>query len=276
MFDKLGREINHLRISLTNKCNLDCFYCHKEGNNSNQNNDPEISTQKIYDLLDEAKLSGVKTIKFTGGEPLLRKDIFEIIKYSENQFKIGITTNGSCLEESAQKLFDSGLRNINVGCDAVSEILPKNLVKLKSGIIKAKKTGLNVKLNMVLLNGINNNEISGMISFCKNNELNLQLIELIKFDTFLDYEKYYYSLEGMEDFLSKNADSVEIRKMQDRKRFLYDNNYIEIIRPRQDFCKSCNKIRVNSNGKYKPCLMKDTVTNSLKLALNARDYYGYD
>lgn len=280
MIDKKNREIDHLRVSLTNKCNLDCFYCHKEGNGVT--NDEMITSEVMY-LLKVARESKLNSIKFTGGEPLLRDDIIQIIKKSKDLgfIDIGITTNGTLLDHYATELYEAGLRRINIGCDSMTNILPKNAESLKNKIKAAQNAKLNVKLNMVALKGVNHHEIVDMIKFSLHNKLNLQLIELVKYHN-NDYEKHYYSLNDWEKYLSKHADNIVKRKMQNRKRYFFGNNYIEIIKPSKDFCSACNKIRVTSNGKLRQCLMNSSKVidfkdhNSFKTAIKSRDFYGYD
>jgi GTP 3',8-cyclase len=280
MLDKKKRDVDHLRVSLTNKCNLDCFYCHKEGNGVTND---EMITSEVMHLLKVARESNINSVKFTGGEPLLRDDIIHIIKKSkELDFKdIGITTNGTLLNHYATELYDAGLRRVNIGCDSMTATLPKNVETLKNKIFAAKNAGLNVKLNMVALKGVNHNEISDMIKFSLENKLNLQLIELVKFHN-NDYEKHYYSLDHWEKYLSQHADNIVKRKMQNRKRYFFGENFVEIIKPSKNFCSACNKIRVTSNGKLRQCLMNSSKVidfndhNSFKTAIKSRDFYGYD
>ncbi len=278
MMDAAGRKVDHLRISLTSRCNLDCFYCHKEGN---QDIGDEMSFQQVCYTLREAEKAGIRSIKFTGGEPLLRSDIIDIIGYacSLGFEDIGLTTNGTLLDRYADVLYDAGLRRVNIGCDSLAGILPKNTEKLEKGIIAAKSTGLGVKLNMVVLNGINDKQVDGMIGFCTTHSINLQLIELIECEN--GYERYFYSLEDWENMLSKRADKVVVRDMQRRKRFFLGDIFIETVRPRKEFCKGCNKIRITADGRIRPCLMKSTGIidfdgrHSLEAVCRMRDKYGY-
>ena len=120
-----------------------------------------------------------------------------------------------------------------------------------------------------------------MIKFTLENKLNLQLIELVKFHK-NNYDKHYYSLENWEKYLYIHADNIVKRKMQNRKRYFFGENFIEIIKPSKNFCSACNKIRVTSNGKLRQCLMNSSKVidfndhNSFKTAIKSRDFYGYD
>ncbi len=278
MIDLTGRKIDHLRISLTNRCNLDCFYCHREGNGDSAG---EMDTAKVKRVLDEARASGIRTIKFTGGEPLLRSDLFEIIGHSRSLgfSDISLTTNGTLLDEYSVSLKAAGLERVNIGCDSLTGVLPKNLERLTSGILSAKDAGLGVKLNMVVLKGINENEVMSMLGFCMGSSVNLQLIELVECDS---YDKYFFSLEGIEKLLSARADEIMTRDMQRRKRFVIGDVFVETVRPSREFCEKCNKIRMTADGRIRQCLMKDTGIidftgrDSIEITARTRDGYGYD
>lgn len=272
MIDQLGRKIDHLRLSVTARCNLDCFYCHGEGNVSME----EMSFCEIKKILQDAAESGITTIKVTGGEPLLREDISEIVGEIKRLGMVpALTTNGTLLEEHVPSLKEAGLTKINIGCDSLTGILPKNIERMKKGILAAKDVGLDVKINMVAIKGINIDQIEEMLEFCKANSVNLQLIELI------NNAEHFYSLSDIENRLKKDSESVEIREMQNRKRFHMGRIFVETVRPDRDFCRACNKLRVRADGRLMPCLMKDAAidfkgSGSIENACNARDGYGYD
>jgi len=268
MKDALGRDINHLRISLTDQCNLRCFYCHREGNTDCK----EMSTEEVFDVLKKAKKAGIRTIKYTGGEPLLRNDIIQIVNKTKNMgFDVSMTTNGTMLSIYAKKI--AGMR-VNIGCDTLTESLPKNIELLKKGLNASKKHNLKVKLNMVVLKGINDHEIQDMLEFCITNQVNLQLIELIDIGNNI-YNKYFQSLDDTENELERLSDKISIRKMQNRKRYHVGSIFVELVRPNKKFCTKCNKLRITSSGKIKPCLMNDTTVSTFTEACKARDEYGY-
>ena len=184
--DRFNRPIISLRLSITNRCNINCLYCHHDGM---MPSNEEMTPDEIYKILNIAKNIGVKKIRFSGGEPLIRKDIVEIIKKTSSlDFKdISITTNGTFLKKHAKDLYNAGLNRINVSFDTLNpktyeKITSKNYLNAaKEGILKAVDVGLNpVKINMVLMKGINENEVMDMFNFSKKNGLILQLIELMK------------------------------------------------------------------------------------------------
>ncbi|MCL2116485.1 MAG: GTP 3',8-cyclase MoaA [Methanobrevibacter sp.] len=267
--DRFNRPIISLRLSITNRCNINCLYCHHDGM---MPSNEEMTPDEIYKILNVAKNIGVKKIRFSGGEPLIRKDIVEIIeKTSSLDFKdISITTNGIFLKKYAEKLFNAGLNRINVSFDTLNpktyeKITSKDYLKeAKEGILKAVDVGLNpVKINMVLMKGINENEVMDMFNFSKKNGLILQLIELMKSENCDDNsfsEEYHFNMGPLEKDLERIATSIKTRKfMQNRKKYFIDNGEIEVIRPMDNtkFCENCTRLRITPEGKIKPCLLRN-------------------
>ena len=284
MIDPQNREVTHLRISLTQNCNLNCMYCHREGQ---ENSDKELTVGVIKKMVEEFAELGIKRVKLTGGESLLREDILDIVRVIASTpgiEELSMTTNGYLLPKLALPLKQAGLNRVNIGCDSLTSILPKNMRSVLPGIEAARKVELTpIKLNMVVLKGINDHEIGDMIEFAKQQKIILQLIELISLNQEKGfYQKHYYSLDKIERELERKAKRINIRKMQARKQYNLGDVIIEVTRPNHKiFCQNCNKIRVTSDGKIKPCLMrKDNLVDykdkgSILEALNRRSiFYG--
>ena len=267
--DNFDRPIISLRITLTNRCNVNCLYCHHDGMVKSKD---EMTADEIYRICKVAKDLGVSKIRLSGGEPLLKKDIVEIIsKISSLDFKdISLTTNGILLEDYAQELKDAGLNRVNVSLDTLNRktyeyITNKDyLESAKRGILKAVEVGLYpVKINMVLMKDINQNEVKDMFQFCKENNMVLQLIELMESENCDDDKfstEYHYKLDKLEEQLADIADEVRERKfMQGRKKYYIDGGEIEIVRPMDNtkFCKNCSRLRITPDGKIKPCLLRN-------------------
>ena len=180
--DSYGRPVTNLRISLTSRCNLSCIYCHAEGE---KNPDAEMSAQEIIEIMNVAAKFGIRSIKFTGGEPLIRPDILDIIRAVPKEIESSITTNGILLAGMAKDLKSAGLRRVNVSLDSLNPETYKRITgcdrldEVLAGIDAALRAGLTpVKLNMVILSGINDNEIDDFLNFVRGNrDLVLQLIE---------------------------------------------------------------------------------------------------
>ena len=234
--------------------------------------DNEMTAHEIFKIAQVARDIGIKKIRLSGGEPLIRKDIVEIVeKISTLEFKdVSITTNGTLMERYAQKLVDAGLKRVNVSLDTLNPdtyqfITSRNyLDSAKRGIKAAAQAGLDpVKVNMVVMKDINHQEIWDMFQFCKKNGAVLQLIELLKTESCPDTEfidKYHFEMNQLENELTNRADKVKTRAfMQDRKKYFVDDGEIEIVKPMDntEFCKNCTRLRITPNGKIKPCLLRN-------------------
>lgn len=267
--DRYQRPIISLRITLTNRCNVNCLYCHHDGMVTSKD---EMTADELYSICKIAKNMGVKKIRISGGEPLIRKDIVEIIdKIASLEFEdISITTNGTFLEKYAEDLKNAGLDRLNVSLDTLNPetymfITKKDyLESVKAGILKAVEVGFYpVKINMVIMKDINQNEIRDMFEFCKENNIVLQLIELIESEN-CDDDKfsadYHYKLDMIEEKLSEIADDVYERKfMQGRKKYYINGGEIEVVKPvdNANFCANCSRLRITPDGKIKPCLLRN-------------------
>lgn len=267
--DNFERPIISLRITITNRCNVNCLYCHHDGMVTSKE---EMTADELYTICKIAKNLGVKKIRLSGGEPLIRKDIVDIVeKINSLGFKdISMTSNGILLEKYAQDLKDAGLDRINVSLDTLNRetyeyITRKDyLESAKAGILKAVEVGLYpVKINMVIMKDINQNEVKDMFKFCKENNMVLQLIELIESEN-CDDDKfsadYHYKLDIIEERLADIADEVHERKfMQGRKKYYINDGEIEVVRPvdNSTFCANCSRLRITPDGKIKPCLLRN-------------------
>jgi len=257
--DPYGRPVTNLRISLTSRCNLSCIYCHAEGE---KNPDAEMSTEEIIAIMETAAKFGIRSIKFTGGEPLIRPDILDIVRAVPKGIESSITTNGILLADMAADLKAAGLRRVNVSLDSLNPATYKKITgsdrlgEVLAGIDAALNVGLTpVKLNMVVLAGINDNEIDDFLAYVRNNRnLVLQLIELMHFNNC----EYHGDLTGLEGGLAARSEQILTRRMHHRKKYCIDGAEVEVVRPlhNTEFCAYCNRLRVTSDGKLKPCLLR--------------------
>ena len=284
--DKYERPILSLRITLTNRCNVNCLYCHHDGMVKSKD---EMTADEVYTICKVAKKIGVRKIRLSGGEPLLKKDIVETVrKIASLDFKdISMTTNGILLGKYAQDLKDAGLDRVNVSLDTLDretyEFITRKdyLEDAKNGIIKAVEVGLYpVKINMVIMKDINQDEIDDMFEFCKKHDIVLQLIELIESEN-CDEDKfsadYHYSLDDIESELADIADDVREREfMQGRKKYYIDGGEIEVVKPVDNakFCAKCSRLRITPDGKIKPCLLRND--NLVELISHVRNGAGED
>jgi len=258
LVDRYGRVIRHLRISITQRCNLNCIYCHREGE---PKGGEELSVEEIAKICKAFYDLGVKKVKITGGEPLIRKDVVDIIQSMPPFEEISLVTNGTLLANIAHDLKEAGLSRVNVSLDTLREDRYKRITgsnKLKrviEGVYAAYDAGLiPIKLNMVVLKGINDDEIDELLEFSSRFESKaiLQLIEVV------NMPKYYVDLSEIEEKFSRIADRVIVRGLHGRRQYVIGKKIVEFVRPfHGEFCMHCTRIRVTSDGKIKPCLLRN-------------------
>ncbi|WP_292459742.1 GTP 3',8-cyclase MoaA [Methanothermococcus sp.] len=264
MKDPFGREIRSLRISITPKCNLKCFYCHKEGHDGKNVN--LMTPEEIGKIAKTSLNFGIKKIKISGGEPLLRTDLPQIIEnIVDNRLKdISLTTNGIFLEKYAKRLKDAGLDRVNVSIDTLNPEKYKKITycgdieKVKNGVKEAIDVGLTpLKINYLAMK-INIDDLDDLMNYCKELGAILQVIEFIPLNENL--RKYHVDISPIENKIAEKADKVITRKfMQNRKKYLVDGLEIEFVRPMDntEFCSHCTRIRLTYDGFLKPCLLRD-------------------
>ncbi|MBP7070647.1 MAG: GTP 3',8-cyclase MoaA [Methanothrix sp.] len=259
MVDSYGRKVAGLRIALTSRCNLRCLYCHHEGEVEPNG---EISDEMVIGVAQAAAALGVRSLKLTGGEPLLRRGLAGLIARMPPQMKISLTTNGIYLAEQAASLARVGLDRVNVSLDslrsdtyrAITGGREKDLVRVLQGLDAAAEAGLlPIKLNVVVLKQ-NEAEIPAIIDFCRERGLIAQLIQLLD----LSGRGLSGDIDTIEARLEAQADHIHTREMHRRKKYLLDGAEVEIVRPMDntEFCANCNRLRITSDGKIKPCLLR--------------------
>jgi cyclic pyranopterin phosphate synthase len=255
MFDRFNRQIDYLRISVTDRCNLRCTYCMPEEGVIPKSHYDILSYEKIIDVVKEAISLGIKKVRLTGGEPLVRKGILflvEQLKKLPGLEELTLTTNGVLLDKMAEPLKKAGLDRINISLDTLDPDRYKELTRI--GDIKNVLRGIdaviqagfeNTKINMVLIPGFNDNEVETMQAFCREKGFSLQRIN-------------HYSLTDIESI---------------------DRTYAA-ERPLK--CERCNRIRLTADGKLKPCLFSDmefpldfnNLKESLINAIQCKPEYG--
>lgn len=268
LIDPYGRKVTGLRISITDRCNLSCMYCHNEGAEccTDSPTGYEMSPELICGIVREAAKFGIRKVKFSGGEPLFRKDFEDILSCLPPLQEVSATTNGILLEKRAKTLKAAGLDRVNISLDtlipekyeAITGAPAGSLEKVIKGINNAVEAGLTpVKLNMVLLKGLNDNEIDSMMEFVRpyKGKVILQLIELMNIDPKLS--KYMIDSKSLEKSLAEKASEVRVRHLHHRKKYIINGVEVEFVRPmdNSEFCAYCSRLRVTADGKFKPCLL---------------------
>ena len=280
LVDDFGREVTGVRVSLTDRCNFDCVYCHNEGLGDTRGpmdpQDDEMSTDDVVRFLEVAADFGVDAVKFTGGEPMLRDDLEENVRRTPDSMETSMTTNGTYLPGRAEGLVDAGLDRVNVSQDALdpdefAEITESGAYeKVLEGVRCAVDAGLDpVKLNMVVFEHTAG-FVEGMVDHVAENEgLQLQLIEYMPELT--GRPEWNVDIRRVHDWLADVADRVEHREMHDRKRYFVGEDgdggggMVEIVDPVEnaDFCANCGRVRVTHEGYLKGCLNRNDDLKSM-------------
>ncbi len=273
--DEFGREVTGVRVSLTDRCNFDCVYCHNEGLGDTRGpmdpQDDEMSTDDVVRFLEVAAEFDVDAVKFTGGEPMLRQDLEEIIRRTPEEMEVSLTTNGTFLPGRAADLVDAGLERVNVSQDALD---PEDFAavtksgayeKVLEGVDAALEAGLDpVKLNMVVFEHTAG-YVPEMVDHVAENEgLQLQLIEYMPELT--GKPEWNIDIQRVHDWLAEQAVEIEHREMHDRKRYWVGgeagdegSGMVEIVDPVENptFCANCHRVRVTHEGYLKGCLNRN-------------------
>ena len=276
--DNCGRPLLNLRISITQRCNNRCVYCHREGEVKRANRSAEkMSVEEIVRIAKIAVGLGISRVKLTGGEPLMRKDLPEIVSgiaAVPGLRDLSLTTNGLLLADMAKELRERGLKRVNISLPTLNA---ETYRKLGGGKLEDVLAGVKaaigagfcpVKLNMVLLKGVNIGDVSDMIEYTRQTGTVLQLIELDPINVSNTYyTTHHRSLDEQEEMLREKAVTIEKRQfMHNRLIYHLPNVTVEVVHPieNSDFCMHCTRMRVTSDGKLKPCLMRnDNLTDIL-------------
>jgi GTP 3',8-cyclase len=268
LVDAFGREVTDIRISVTKRCNFGCIYCHDEGLGPIQRprmpHEEEMTVDEIDRIVRVAREFEIRSVKFTGGEPLVRQDMEEIVGRTVRQIDdVSMTTNGSMLAPRAEALRDAGLKRVNVSVDsldpeAFKDIRKGDLQPVLRGIQEALRVGLKpVKLNMVVFERTLP-FIPQMIDFIGHGEgLKLQLIQFMP--ELVDHVQWMVNIDAVKKWLEARADEVLVREMHHRSIYLFNGAEVEVVDPvyNAEFCMNCHRIRVTHKGELKGCLNRN-------------------
>jgi cyclic pyranopterin phosphate synthase len=274
LVDDFGRELTGVRVSLTDRCNFDCVYCHNEGLGDTRGpmdpREDELDADEVVRVLEVAADLGVEAVKFTGGEPMLRDDLAEIVDRTPDRMETSMTTNGTFLPGRAEALVDAGLERVNVSQDALEPEAFAELTKsgaydrVLEGVQAALDAGLRpVKLNMVVFEPTAGYVPEMVDHVAENDGLQLQLIEYMP--ELAGHPEWAIDIERVHGWLAERADRVENRDMHDRRRYFVtaddgdEEGMVEVVDPvgNTDFCANCERVRVTHDGYLKGCLNRN-------------------
>ncbi|NLM52045.1 MAG: GTP 3',8-cyclase MoaA [Firmicutes bacterium] len=279
MQDTLGRKINYLRVSVTDLCNLRCMYCMPAHGVCKKDHDSILRIEEIAEIVKAAVELGINKVRLTGGEPLVRKGILDLvgeIGSIEAIKDFSMTTNGVLLKKYAQALKAAGLHRVNISLDTLNAEKYKYITRgghlqdVLDGIAEAKRVGLlPLKINVVLIGGFNDDEITDFVELTLQEEVEIRFIELMPVGEASTWAKTHFL--SNETVLEKFPDLVpEITndKSSPAKYFKLPQSKgrVGLINPISNhFCGACNRLRVTADGKIKPCLHANAEIDIRKL-----------
>ncbi|MGB0882064.1 MAG: GTP 3',8-cyclase MoaA [Vicingaceae bacterium] len=288
--DQYGRTHNYLRISLTERCNLRCFYCMPEEGIVLSEKSTILTHEEIIVLAKTFVSLGVNKIRLTGGEPLIKKNIEKIIReLTALPISLGITTNGILLDKYIDLFKECGVKDINISLDTLDKERFETMTRrdyydrVMSNIYQCILAGFNVKINAVLIKGTNDNEIVDFIEYTKDKNISFRFIEFMPFDgNKWDTTKVVSLTDILEKVNGHYAES-DIIKLEDKKHDTTKNYRIKgykgsfgvISTVSNPFCDSCNRIRLTANGRIKNCLFSTSETDLLTPLRRGKDVVPY-
>ncbi|WQS63674.1 GTP 3',8-cyclase MoaA [Helicobacter pylori] len=280
LVDSFNRVIDYIRVSVTKQCNFRCQYCMPTTPLDFFDDEELLPLDNVLEFLKIAIDEGVKKIRITGGEPLLRKGLDEFIAklhVYNKEVALVLSTNGFLLKKMAKGLKDAGLSRVNVSLDSlksdrVLKISQKDALKnALEGIEESLKVGLKLKLNMVVMKGVNDDEILELLEYAKNRGIQIRYIEFMENTHAKDLVKGLKEREIL-DLIAQKYKIIETEnpKKGSSKIYTLENGYqFGIIAPHSDdFCQSCNRIRLASDGKICPCLYYQDAIDAKEAIIN--------
>jgi len=270
LIDPFQRKISYVRVSVTDRCDFRCTYCMSEDMEFLPKKDV-LSLEELDRLCNAFIDLGVKKLRITGGEPLVRKNIMQLFsnlgkKLGHGLEELTLTTNGSQLGRYAKDLFDTGVRRINVSLDSLEKNKFKKITrigdfdKVINGIMVAKKVGLKIKINTVALKGINDNEILNLMNWCGENKFSLTFIEVMPMGEIGEKRSnQYMPLTEVKSLIqTKYSLTEDSLRTGGPARYVHcheTDQKIGFITPHtHNFCELCNRVRVTCTGEMYMCL----------------------
>lgn len=268
MQDSFGRTIQYLRLSVTDLCNYRCIYCMPEEGVCKKSHADMLSIEEMTEIVRSSHQLGINKVRLTGGEPLVRKGIISLcrnIKAIDSGIELGITTNGSFLSTMANELKDAGVDRLNISLDSMHPETFSRITRggdpgdVLCGIKAAQNAGFdNIKLNTVLLKGINDKELYDFINLTRDHAIHVRFIELMPLGVAKDWDSSRFMTTAAIEGYLHNAELLKINGVARVYHLPDHKGTIGLICPMSNsFCPSCNKIRVTADGRLKPCLHSD-------------------
>jgi molybdenum cofactor biosynthesis protein A len=283
LIDSFGRVHDYLRISLTERCNLRCFYCMPEEGIALREKSVFMSAEETFAIAKEFVSMGVKKIRLTGGEPLIKKNISKILHdLASLNIELAITTNGILVDQYLNDFKQTGLRAVNVSLDSLDEknferISRRNYFqRIVSNIHLLVNEGFQTKINVVVMRGVNDHEIIDFINYTRDLPVQIRFIEFMPFDgNNWNWEKKVsfneimqqvhteFGYDDVEHLVSKPNDTTKNFRIKN-----FQGSFGVISSVTNPFCDTCNRIRLTADGKIKNCLFSQSETDLLSAFRN--------
>ena len=281
MRDRYNREIDYLRISVTDLCNYRCQYCMPSEGIEKKCHNEILSFERIEQIVRVAAKYGIKKLRLTGGEPLVRRDIASLcrsLKSIDGIEEICMTTNATLLKSMAEELKSSGVDRLNISIDTLDPDKYRemtrngNLSDVIEGIELAMELGFKIKLNIVLIGGFNDMEIPELVALTKDKNISVRFIELMQIGETANWSKdKFISNETVLEVVPE-LEELEVEGVAKLYRVPGWKGTVGLISPVSScFCEDCNRIRLTSDGKLKPCLHSKDEIDLSRLGLEELD-----
>ena len=286
IIDQFGRKHDYLRISLTERCNLRCVYCMPEDGIELSEKESLMTHEEVISIAKKFVDMGVRKIRLTGGEPLIKKNIEKIIvELTKLPINLGITTNGILLDNYLELFKKSGVKDINISLDTLKREKFNSITRrdyfdrVINNINLYEQNGFNIKINNVLIKGMNEDEMLDFIEFTKNKNVAIRFIEFMPFNGNKWNTEKVVTLNEILTAAEKKYSPENLIKLPSKKNGTAKNFQIKgykgsfgvISTVSNPFCDSCNRIRLTANGRIKNCLFSSTETNLLAPLREGKD-----
>lgn len=273
--DRYGRSVNYMRLSVTDRCNLRCFYCSPGSGFKDIPHPNLLRYEELLEIIGLGVSLGVRKVRLTGGEPMVRRDFIGFLERARSRFPdldLRLTTNGTQMAGQAAILRSIGLNKINISLDTLDRgkyerITGRDCYGLvRRAVDDCLEQGITVKVNAVALKGVNDDELPAFVDFARSHPVDLRFIEFMPIGAGTEWgQKYFWPVQDILDSAARHADLVSLTADAEgthgpARCFAIEGGLgrLGFISPLSNhFCDSCNRLRITSQGSLRTCLFSD-------------------